>query len=299
MNRAGKVFLTSILLSGVSGAANVELGGYTLGEGPILVDGIGDNHSGLTFNPVTSTLFSVTNSPEGIHELNLDGSLIRTISLPVGIEDTEGITHLGGSRFAFLEERKRNVVIMDLNDVSGSTISLSNLTTFSLDVPGNDNQGLEGIAYDSLNDTVYVTKELDDRAIYSFTLTDALALGATTPYPVTTFLENPAGMIDLSGLHFDAISGSLLMVSHESRRIVEVATTGPNAGQQISSIFFPTIPQGEGVTMGNNREIYLAGEPNQLYRFDPPSVIPEPQSALLLSASMLLLFGSRRRGGRR
>jgi len=300
MSRAGSSFLVFIFLSGTSGATSLELGDYTLGDGPVFVDGVSDNLSGLTYNPVSNTLFSIVNSPEEVLEVNLDGSLVRSIALPSEMEDTEGITHLGGSRFAFLEERKRNVVIMDLNDVSGSTISLSNLTSFSLGVPGNDNEGLEGIAYDSLTDTMYVTKELNNRAIYSFTLADALAQGAASPYPVTTFLEDPAGMDDLSGLHFDAISGSLLVVSHESSRLIEVATSGPNAGEEISSLSFPTIPKAEGITIGNDRELYLVSEPDLFYRFDaPPSEVPEPQSVMILSASLIFLFGARHRGVRK
>lgn len=42
-----------------------------------------------------------------------DSQVLRTINLR-GFDDTEGITHVTGSQFAFTEETKHTIVIVDL-----------------------------------------------------------------------------------------------------------------------------------------------------------------------------------------
>lgn len=299
MNKVSGLVTCAFTISGLSNAATVGLDAYSLAAGPISITGISENLSGISYNPVSITLFAIVNGPEEIHELNLDGSVIRKITLPSGIDDTEGLVHLGGTRFAFLEERKRNMLVMDLQDLSPTnTISLTDLTTISIDVPGEpDNLGLEGITYDSGTGTIYVVKEKSTPTVYSFSLNAALSIGEVSGPTLSTFLTSPSGMSDLTGLHFDQLTNNLLILSHESQKLIEVATSGPQTGQEISSLTLTGIPQAEGVTMGPNGEIYIVSESDQFYRFNSAlSPIPEPGSSALLFASAIWLTGRRKRG---
>jgi uncharacterized protein YjiK len=303
------LFLGLFVLKSVSAqGAAIGLGNYALADGPVSVSGVTDNLSGITFNATTNSLFSVVNAPVEIRELNTDGGLLRTISLPSGIVDTEGIVYLGGTMYAFTEERERNVVILDMSNVgTGNTISSSSLTVLSLDIPGSYtggrlNEGLEGIAYDSETGTMYVANEKNTPAIYTFSLSAAMAgkaSGATTRFPVNVFpmfSDNSWGLSDIAGLHYDSVSGSLLVLSEESKKLIEIGTTGADAGQELSSISLSFIEQPEGVTMGDDGRIYVVSEANKFYSFvGPDTAVPEPGGGILLGAALLMWVGRRRR----
>ena len=96
-----------------SSEGTLELDVYRL-QSRIDVAEITDDLSGLTFNPLTQSLFAVTNAPELLLEMTLEGDVKRVIPL-LGFEDTEGITHIEGNRFAIVEERKRQVVFIKID----------------------------------------------------------------------------------------------------------------------------------------------------------------------------------------
>jgi hypothetical protein len=65
---------------------------------PVSIPRIGENLSGFTWNQATGTLFAVTNSSQGIHELTPEGRRLRSIRLD-GFSDTEDSAHMGGDLF--------------------------------------------------------------------------------------------------------------------------------------------------------------------------------------------------------
>lgn len=285
------LFLTSNI---AAQGASIGLGDYVFPSGPpIVVTGTSDNLSGLTFNRETGTIFAIVNSPTVILELNPNGTLIRTISLPAGTEDTEGIVHLGGSKFGIVEERRRNFLIADLSTVPMfSTIPLN--VSFSPTVQNND--GLEGIAYDELTGTVYVTKELNAPTIYSFSLSAAESFVPTAQTPRFNALNNVTGsassLLDLAGLHFDPVSGNFLVLSEASKTLIEMSPSG----DEISRISLAGMLQPEGVTMGPNGDIYIVSEPNKFYVLQKPQIdVPEPSGILLIGAACFAFVAGRRK----
>ncbi len=123
---------------------SIELSRYEL-VSRIDVEEVDDDLSGLTFNPLTESLFAVTNEPPQLIEMSLEGRVIRLIPL-LGFEDTEGITHVQGNQFALVEERKRQVVFFSV-DESTTKIEHEHCEVYALAMKGEKNKGLEGIAW--------------------------------------------------------------------------------------------------------------------------------------------------------
>lgn len=69
---------------------SVELEHYTLQAGPIKIVSTLKNSSGLTYNPLTKSLFLVSNRPTKIVETDLHGAEKRIIDL-YEFHDTAGI----------------------------------------------------------------------------------------------------------------------------------------------------------------------------------------------------------------
>ncbi|HIL72778.1 MAG TPA: hypothetical protein EYG44_00965, partial [Verrucomicrobia bacterium] len=110
------LFITaSLLLGHALGQAEppTRLDQYTLAKGPVVIGGVSQNASGLTYHAERDSLFVVLDSPQRIVEINLDGSFKRKISLNK-FEDTEGIVWMQGDRFAVVEEARGNIVLIEL-----------------------------------------------------------------------------------------------------------------------------------------------------------------------------------------
>ena len=305
--------------AGAVPAANIGLDEYAISDDVIQIgdgevpDPVTENLSGVTFSSNTGSLFTVINSIGGsnlntaVVELATDGTVQRSISL-TGFEDTEGIVHLGGDRFGIIEERRRNLVtisigaaITTLDRSVGTVIPLGGGVT-----AGSTNQRLEGITYNSAADQIYVVREQSPQEIRSFDLSDAEALaaigGAGLESAIAGIMSDPfdAGNLnslalgDLAGLHFNTATNSLLILSEQSDRLVEVSP----AGALLSSISLTgenQLNQPEGVTMGSDGTIYIVGEPDELAVFvGPEPSVPEPSVALLALLAWLGALKRRR-----
>jgi len=232
---------------------------------------IPNDFSGVTYNEDTGTLFGVRNGTPEAYELNLDGTIIRRITLR-NFEDTEGIVYLGNNKYAVTEERRRRIVVITIpNGNNNITIQYpSSASRIQLNGTGTGNIGLEAVAYDKLNDILYVGKEINNMAIY--TLENPISLLGTSFTPLQLFsLQNKSssyppngggGFSDLAGLSFTD-NGTFLALSHEAEHIVEIH---PYTGEVISSIDITgfNMTQPEGVTYISPDEIIIVGEPNEM-----------------------------------
>ena len=81
--KRGLITAASLLLGQALGQAeeSTRLDQYTLAKGPVVIGGVSQNASGLTYHTGRDSLFVVLDSPQRIVEINLDGSLKRKISL--------------------------------------------------------------------------------------------------------------------------------------------------------------------------------------------------------------------------
>ncbi len=226
------------------------------------------NLSGITYNKKTGTLFVITNGPTQIYEISTNGECLRNIEL-TGFEDTEGIVHLYDSLFAVLEERKRSLDIIQIESKTNQIAVNDIVQSLSLCFDDKDNKGFEGIAYDSEKSSFYIVKEKPPLQLLKVEgLANKNRINISAQQQIIRF---DLFMEDFSGLHFDFRTRHLLFLSDESKLAAEVSLQG----EQISfmdlekgfSGLNEDIPQAEGITMDDMRNIYVVSEPNLLYKF--------------------------------
>lgn len=230
-----------------------------------------DELSGLTWHAPSNTLFSVTGKIPKLVQLSLDGELLREIRL-TGVADPEGVEALSDGRFAMVDERRGKLILFGLP--LDNELDLDQ--ALQLDLGGLEdafmyprNKGLEGIGWDSRNSRFILAKERDPHALYSMTFD--LETNRAGP-----LVELPAGelfMRDISGLDLDPNTGHLLVLSDESRMLLELDSKGePVSFMSLMRGFNGlerSIDQAEGVAMDARGIIYVVGEPNLFYRFVP------------------------------
>ena len=114
---------TLLLLGPALGQAeeSLALDQYTLAKGPIVIEGVKANASGLAYHAGRDSLFVVLDQPQRVVEIGFDGSLKRKIDLNK-FKDTEGIVWLGDDHFAIVEEVKCNIVIAELEPGDGGSV---------------------------------------------------------------------------------------------------------------------------------------------------------------------------------
>lgn len=249
---------------------SLRLNGYALVGQPINLGTDICNASGVTFNPQKQRLYVVLNGPEMILELALDGSLLRRITLD-GFEDTEGIVWLEGDRFAVIEERRRRLVLLTL-PAQATQIAYADSEHYLIDGDEAGNKGLEGLAWNAEQNRFYLAKEKGPRKLYQVPLpqgSDRIA-DVSIPWDVQ---RRSLGLSDISDLYHSQITDHLLLLSDESKTVVEVDGTG----REVSRLVLEEgvngldhdVLQPEGLTCDDRGNLYVCSEPNQLYVFSP------------------------------
>lgn len=228
-----------------------------------------DELSGLTWHEPSNTLFSVTGKIPKLVQLSLDGDLLREIEL-TGVADPEGVEALSDGRFAMVDERRGTLIVFSLP--LDDRLDLSQALHLDLGLLDDAfmyprNKGLEGIAWDSRNARFILAKERNPHALYALEFDLLLnRFGALQELP-----SGELFMRDISGLDLDSNTGHLLVLSDESRMLLEL----DSKGEPVSFMSFMggfnglerSIDQAEGVAMDRQGTIYVVGEPNLFYRF--------------------------------
>jgi len=164
------------------------------------------NLSGVTYSPETNTLFMVTDAPTKVYETDLDGTILRVIDLVGGFEDTEAITHIGGTRFAVTEEEKARIVFFDIDANTTSVAYTDQHVTITAAV-NDTNDGLEGLAYNPLDNSIHAVKEKENndgtgsRAYYTFPIPQTLPTNSSQGTQCPFWNTNSGGTDDYAGLH--------------------------------------------------------------------------------------------------
>ena len=253
---------------------SLRLDRYTLAKGPVVIEGVSQNASGLTYHAGRNSLFVVLDAPQRIVELGLDGSLKRKINLNK-FDDTEGITWLGENQFALAEEARGNIVLVELEPKDGG-VSWKKAGKLRTDIKVNLTNGLEGIAYDPLAKRFFVAREKRAPAVFKI-----IPPKPESDAPPTSILMSLAGrgLRDISGLHYDAKSERLLILSHESACIVEANKYGIETSRLLlrggKAGLSRTIFKAEGVALDKRGTLYIVSEPNLLYVFKKGELQPK------------------------
>ncbi|HHX33936.1 MAG TPA: SdiA-regulated domain-containing protein [Gammaproteobacteria bacterium] len=242
------------------------------------VVGISNNLSGLTYDRDLGMLWAVINGPNELIALNRDGDVQARYSLE-GFDDVEAVTYIGNGQLVVAEERKQNLVIIDIPmNVDGTLLisgALSQDTYPSLKLAfwNEDNKGLESLTYDLKNDRLYVAKERDPIQLLEVSgLRKSLDEGGPMSVRnLSGWIKNKVFATDVSSATYDEKSGHLILLSDESKLLIEITTEGKVISFRSLARGFAGlqkgIPQAEGVNIGEDGYLYVVSEPNLFYRF--------------------------------
>ncbi|WP_449105157.1 SdiA-regulated domain-containing protein [Pseudomonas mohnii] len=236
------------------------------------VEGV-TNLSGVAYDYDRDRLLGITNgAPMEIVVLSRDGDLLGRYPL-IGFEDTEGIAYIGGGRVVIADERLQQLDIVTLPDTPAPIhVEQAQFVAIGVNLSPH-NKGFEGVTYDRANDRVFAIKERDPRQLYS--VTGMLpSMGGPLQIRIkdlTSWVNRSVFSRDLSDGYFDPKSGHLVLLSDESANITELDGKGDFVSilslRSQAGDLKRTVPQGEGMTMDTDGDLYVVSEPNLFYRF--------------------------------
>ncbi|MCR7874486.1 SdiA-regulated domain-containing protein, partial [Pseudomonas aeruginosa] len=212
---------------------SVWLPGYRVELDAKAVPGVDNNLSGLTFDPDLNLLWAVTNGPNELLALSRDGDVERRYSLD-GFHDVEAVSYAGNGQLVIAEERRQSLVIVDIPiDEYGKLspdrpLSLDQYSALTLALGKEDNKGLEGLAYDLKGDRLFVTKERDPRQLLEVSGLRASLEGGVSLHvrDMSNLVKDKVFATDLSSVVFDQQSGHLILLSDESKLLIEMTDEG-------------------------------------------------------------------------
>lgn len=204
--------------------------------------------SGLAYDPQTDTLWTVRDGGGGVYQLDKRGELLTIIDIRTN--DLEGIAYNPLSdTFLLAEERHREILEIDRQGNVLRTIAVPIKWRM-----WHINHGIEGVTINPRNGHVFVVNEKSPVAVMELDENGSI---------VKSFEVEEAD--DLSGIHYDYQSGNLLVLSHESKKVMEFTPEGSLKGS-----FSIDIPQAEGITRDASGNIYVICEKSKtLYVFAP------------------------------
>ncbi|WP_278941236.1 MULTISPECIES: SdiA-regulated domain-containing protein [Pseudomonas] len=252
----------------------INLGDYRAVLQGRVIEGLEDNVSALTFDPVRKSLFTVTNKNPELVELSLDGRIVRRIKL-TGFGDAEAIEFIDENTYVITDEYTQRLIKVKIDDTTRE-LNAADAEQLTLGISPSGNKGFEGLAYDSAGKRLFVAKERDPMLIYE--VRGFPHDNPQQPY-ATHVITNPRRdarlfVRDLSSLQFDERSGHLLALSDESKLLLELDISG----RPFSTLSLKkgrnglqeSVPQAEGVAMDDEGTLYLVSEPNLFYVFKKP-----------------------------
>jgi uncharacterized protein YjiK len=254
--------------------AAINLGEYLAVLQGQVIEGLEDDVSALTYDPLRKSLFTVTNKNAELVELSLDGRIVRRIAL-VGFGDAEAVEFIDANTYVIADEREQRLFKVRLDD-NTQVLNAREAEQLTLGIHLRGNKGFEGLAYDSVGKRLFVAKERDPMLIYEVRGFPQDNPQMPSAIHVVTNARRDARLFvrDLSSLQFDERSGHLLALSDESRLLLELDIDG----RPISTLSLKkgrhglkkTVPQAEGVAMDDEGTLYVVSEPNLFYVFKKP-----------------------------
>jgi uncharacterized protein YjiK len=254
-----------------AGEHSIGLGDYQVSLEAQVIDGLNEDVSALTFDPVRNSLFTVTNKNAELVELSLDGKILRRIAL-VGFGDAEAVEYISDNTYVISDERQQRLIKVHVDDDT-RFLAAADAEQMTLGVHLGGNKGFEGLAYDSVGKRLFVAKERDPMLIYEVHGFPHFKPEKTYSVHVINNPKRDAGLFvrDLSSLQYDERSGHLLALSDESFLVLELDIDG----RPLSSLSLlkgrhglkQRVPQAEGIAMDNDGTLYMVSEPNLFYVF--------------------------------
>ena len=248
----------------------IGLGDYRVVVEAQPIAGLDSDASALSYDPDRKTLFTVTNKNAQLVEMSLDGRTLRRIPLK-GFGDSEAVEYISPGIYVISDERRQRLIKVHINDDT-TVLDANDAEQLTLGIGSGNNNGYEGLAYDTKGQRLFVAKER--RPVQIIEVRGFPYANVETPnVEVSSDSRRNAGIFvrDISSLQFDERSGHLLALSDESRQIVELDTKGRAVGNvslsRGSMGLSKNVPQAEGIAMDDEGTLYLVSEPNLFYVF--------------------------------
>ena len=255
-------------------AQSIGLADYRVVLEAQVIEGLNDDVSALTYDPVRKSLFTVTNKNAELIELSLEGRIVRRIPL-IGFGDAEAVEFISENIYVISDERQQRLIKVHVDDDT-QFLDAADAEQMTLGVHVGGNKGFEGLAYDSVGKRLFVAKERDPMLIYEVHGFPHFKPEKTYSVHVINNPKRDAGLFvrDLSSLQYDERSGPLLALSDESFLVLELDIDG----RPLSSLSLLSgrhglskrVPQAEGIAMDDDGALYLVSEPNLFYVFKKP-----------------------------
>ncbi len=239
---------------------------------------LAEEASAVTYNKDTDTLFVLGDGGTSITQVTKKGVLIDSMVLaqdaakPQGtyFYDPEGLTYLGGGKFALVEERYRQVnefTYVPNTTLPSNTSTAAGVRTVKLGTTIG-NIGIEGISYDPMTGGFIAVKETGPQGVFQTAIDFALGTAsngsATTVDSVNLFDPAKVGLSAFNDVF--ALSNILpatapdyshiMILSAPDGKIVKMDRTGKLLG----TLVVGSAAQNEGMTMDAAGNIYVVSE---------------------------------------
>lgn len=220
-----------------------------LGSFPVAVK----EPSGLAYDPLHDSLWTVRDGGGGLFEIDKKGNVLK--ELPIKSHDLEGIAYRPDTdTFLLAEERRREVVEIDR---AGKTLKTTKVPIewhyWEL------NHGIEGVAFDPKSKNIFVANEKRPRQVMELE-EDGLLIK-------NSFEVAQVG--DISDLFYDIATDRLLVLSEESRTVLELTRKG-----QFLNSFPIEAAKAEGITKDSKGYLYIICEATSTLYVYAPKVVP-------------------------
>lgn len=252
--------------------ASVWLPDYRVSiDGKPLIGLDDDETSDLAYSPSSGTLFTVTGRNPTLVELSRRGEVLRRIALH-GFSNPEGVAILENGQVAIIDERRRNLSLFNLTPQTRE-LNLDDGSPLDLGFADAGNKGFEGIAWDPAQQRVLLGLERSP-ALFSLGSDGQHLLD----HPLQALANEHLDMRNLSALSVDPRTGHLLVLSAQSRLLLEL----DEHGEPVSFLTLRDgdnglnqgIPRAEGVAMDDQGTLYMVSEPNLFYVYQRQSPGP-------------------------
>ena len=234
---------------------------------------LAEEASAVTYNKDTGTLFVVGDGGTSITQVTKKGVLIDSMTLaadaakPQGtyFYDPEGLTYLGGGKFAMVEERYRQV--NEFTYAANTILGAAGVRTVKLGTTIGT-IGIEGISFDPMTSGFIAVKESGPSGVFQTTVNFA-AVTAANASPTT---ENSTNLFDPTKTGLTALNdvfalsnilasssadfGNLMILSAPNGKIVKMS----RAGELLGTLDVGSAAQNEGMTMDPDGVIYVVSE---------------------------------------
>lgn len=216
---------------------------------------------------MNNKLYLINDEYGVLWEADTSLNILRTIT-GLNFGDTEDITFLSNTKYGIVTEAGQLYVGDILNgvtDVEMNVNTFQEITFFNSD----NNSGPEGVTYDPINEIIYIVKEKNPMGFFKFTLPNTNLDTLINPeIPFNAEVAFSGIMEDLSSITFDHRTGRVLILSDDSKRIIDV---DPESGNIYGILDLEGDSQYEGLAFyDNNYNLIITSEPNLYVKYSRP-----------------------------